>query len=180
VGKKIFEMKNLLLAAVIGFLFFSCTSHWEYKIVSLKGEVNNYYLKSEANSKVFKISTDAQRREVRDSKGNLEYTIEKDGTIRLPNGKVKGTIKNGEVRDPNGKVVLKQDKDGTISLPNGRVQGTIKNGNVRDSNGRIVFKQDKDRVVDNQGRTRYRVTPLDKPDAQLLQIAIKDSTFIKR
>lgn len=31
-------MKKIFLITLLGFMFFSCTSKWEYKIVSVKGE----------------------------------------------------------------------------------------------------------------------------------------------
>ena len=95
------------------------------------------------------ISTaNAQQREVRNAKGNLEYTIEKDGTIRLPNGKVKGKVTKDDLE-------------------------------IKDSKGKVVLRQQNDKIVDNKGRTQYRVTPSAVLDARGRQVATKDSTSVK-
>ena len=94
-------------------------------------------------------SANAQQREVRNAKGNLEYTIDKDGTIRLPGGRIRGKV----------------TKDGDME--------------IRDSKGRVVLRKQNDRIMDNRGRTQYRVTPSAVLDAQGRKIATKDSTSIK-
>ena len=63
-------------------------------------------------------SANAQQREVRNTKGNLEYTIEKDGTIRLPNGRVKGKVTkdNLEIKDSKGRIILNQQNDRIVEV----------------------------------------------------------------
>ena len=90
----------------------------------------------------------AQQREVRNAKGILEYTIEKDGTIRLPDGRVRGKVTKDQLE-------------------------------IRDSKGRIVLREQNDRIVDNTGKTKYRVTPSTITDAKGRMVATRDSTEIR-
>ena len=87
-------------------------------------------------------------KEVRNAKGNLEYTIEKDGTIRLPDGRVRGKVTKDQLE-------------------------------IRDSKGRIVLREQNDRIVDNTGKTKYRVTPSTITDAKGRMVATRDSTEIR-
>ncbi|MCL2327197.1 MAG: DUF4177 domain-containing protein [Bacteroidetes bacterium] len=50
-------MKKLILIAVVGLLFFSCSSKWEYKTVTVKGEEQESSAKFKANT--FDVSDEA-------------------------------------------------------------------------------------------------------------------------
>ncbi|MDR0365068.1 MAG: DUF4177 domain-containing protein [Bacteroidales bacterium] len=50
-------MKQLLLLAVVGLMSFSCTSKWEYKTVSVKGEEQETKAKFQSNK--FDVSDEA-------------------------------------------------------------------------------------------------------------------------
>ena len=52
-----FKMKKLFLIAVVGLLSFSCTSKWEYKTVSVKGEEQGTLAKFQPNK--FDVSDEA-------------------------------------------------------------------------------------------------------------------------
>ena len=50
-------MKKLFLIALIGLTFFSCTTKWEYKIVTVKGEEQATMAKFQSNK--FEISDES-------------------------------------------------------------------------------------------------------------------------
>lgn len=50
-------MKKIFLITVIGFLSFSCTSKWEYKTISVKGEEQETMPKFQANK--FEVSDES-------------------------------------------------------------------------------------------------------------------------
>ena len=98
-----------------------------------------------------------QRREVRNSKGNLEYTIEKDGTIRLPNGRTIGkATKDGlEITDSKGRVILRQQNDRIVDSK-GRTQYRVTPSSVLDEKGRQIAIRDSTSTKDMKGNTLYK------------------------
>jgi len=99
-----------------------------------------------------------QPKEVRNAKGNLEYTIEKDGTIRLPNGKTIGkTTKDGlEIKDSKGKVILRQQNDRIVDSK-GRTKYRVTPSSVSDEKGRQIAIRDSTSLNDTKGKTLYRI-----------------------
>ena len=100
----------------------------------------------------------AQQREVRNAKGNLEYTIEKDGTIRLPNGRVKGKVTkdNLEIKDSKGRVVLRQQNNRIVDSK-GRTRYRVTPSAVLDAQGRQIATKDSVSVKDLKGNMLYRI-----------------------
>jgi len=100
----------------------------------------------------------AQQREIRNAKGNLVYTIEKDGTIRLPNGRVKGKVTkdNLEIKDSKGRVVLRQQNERIVDSK-GRTQYRVTPSSVSDEKGRQIANRDSTSIKDMKSKTLYRI-----------------------
>ena len=96
------------------------------------------------------------QKEVRDNKGNLQYVIEKDGTIRLPNGRVKGKIVDNKIEDSKGRTILRND-NGRIVDTKGKTQYRVTPSAIVDDKGRLIARKDSTTVSDKNGIVKYRV-----------------------
>ena len=98
------------------------------------------------------------QQEVRDNKGNLQYVIEKDGTIRLPNGRVKGKVTDNkvEIKDAKGKTILRND-NGRVVDTKGKTQYRVTPSAIVDDKGRLVAGKDSTTIYDKNGKAIYRV-----------------------
>ena len=98
----------------------------------------------------------AAQKEVRDNKGNLQYVIEKDGTIRLPNGRVKGKIIGNKVEDEKGRTILRND-NGRIVDAKGKTKYRETPSAIVDEKGRLIARKDSTTISDKNGIVKYRI-----------------------
>lgn len=94
---------------------------------------------------------------VRNSKGQVEYRVDKDGRITDANGKALGRMKDNELRDAQGRLVYKK-KDNKVYDAQGRTVYRLSEKEVRDAQGRLVAtKKDSTEIRNSNNQLKYKI-----------------------